>query len=241
MLATGHYARVERDGEQFRLRRAADPTKDQSYVLYGLGQEELARVTFPLGTWRKEDVREEARRLGLLVADKPDSVEICFVAGGDYRDLVARRAAAAEASGEIRHVSGAPLGAHAGVWNYTVGQRSGLGALPRGIAGPLFVTEIDAVNRVVTVGPRDALRREVLEIGGLSFVAGAAPAIDFDADVRVRYGAAPVRGAVRLAAGGDGATVTLAEPVPSAAPGQAAVLYDGETVLGGGRITRRAA
>jgi tRNA-specific 2-thiouridylase len=139
-LATGHYARAElRDGG-FELLRAADPGKDQSYVLYGLGQEELARASFPLGTWRKTDVRAKARALGLVTADKPDSVEICFVTAGDYRELVAGPGAAdRDPGGEIRHVDGTFLGLHRGIWNYTVGQRSGLGSLPRGIAGPLFV------------------------------------------------------------------------------------------------------
>jgi tRNA-specific 2-thiouridylase len=240
MLATGHYARVESTPGGYRLLRAADPAKDQSYVLYGLGQDELKSVTFPLGEWQKGDVRLKARELGLLVADKPDSVEICFTAGGDYRDLVARRAAAVEAQGEIRYVDGTPLGSHRGVWNYTVGQRSGLGALPRGIEGPLFVVDIDAKDRVVVVGPRDRLRQEVIEVDEVSFVAGAAPGVDFPADVRVRYGATPVPAMVRVGAGHT-ALVTPAEPVPGVAPGQAAVLYDGEAVLGGGRVRRRAA
>src|ERR1700682_4598808 len=141
-LATGHYARVGRTpGGGYRLLRAIDPSKDQSYVLYGISQAELAQARFPLGDWRKADVREKARELGLVTADKPDSVEICFVTSGDYRDLLARRSTAGE--GEIRHQDGTVLGRHGGVWNYTVGQRAGLGSPPRGIAGPLFVLDID--------------------------------------------------------------------------------------------------
>ena len=238
-LATGHYARVEYAGGQFRLLRAADPGKDQSYVLYGLGQEELACARFPLGTWRKADVRARARELGLITADKPDSVEICFVTGGDYRELLARRQA--DALGEIRYIDGRLLGTHPGVWNYTVGQRSGLGALPRGLEGPLFVVDIDAAGRVVTVGPRDALRRESIEVGELSFVAGKAPAAFFGADVRVRYGAEPVPARVSVGADLRSATVAPEEPLTSASPGQAAVLYDGDAVVGGGRILRRVA
>ena len=236
-LATGHYARVESDGARYRLLRAADPGKDQSYVLYGLGQDELRDARFPLGTWRKPDVRAAARSLGLLTADKPDSVEICFVTGGDYRELLARRRA--DAGGEIRHVDGTRLGNHAGIGNYTVGQRSGLGALPRGMSGPLFVVDIDADARVVTVGPREALRRTSLLVGELTFVAGEPVAAAFDADVRVRYGAEPVPARVEVGAGGT-ATILPHEPLSSASPGQAAVLYRGDEVLGGGRILRAA-
>ncbi|HEY8739316.1 MAG TPA: tRNA 2-thiouridine(34) synthase MnmA [Candidatus Dormibacteraeota bacterium] len=240
-LATGHYARVERHGGEYRLLRAADPHKDQSYVLYGLGQEELALARFPLGGWRKQAVREKARELGLLTADKPDSVEICFVTGGDYRDLLARRP---DSSGEIRHVDGQLLGRHHGVWSYTVGQRSGLGALPRGVSGPLFVTDIDAAGRIVTMGPREALRRERIEVGELRFVAGAPPAGEFAADVRIRYGAAPVAARVQVRGPGTADSIAVIEPeepLTAAAPGQAAVLYRGDLVLGGGRILRRVA
>ena len=238
-LATGHYARIERDGGVFRLLRAVDPGKDQSYVLYGLGQDELARARFPLGGWHKEAVRARARELGLITADKPDSVEICFVTGGDYRELLARRQA--DSGGEIRDIEGRPLGTHKGVWNYTVGQRSGLGALPRGLAGPLFVIDIDAASKVVTMGPRDSLRQDRFEVGELSFIAGTAPAARFQADVRVRYGARAVPARVEVAGDTRTATVTPQEPISAASPGQAAVLYYGEAVVGGGRILRRVA
>jgi tRNA-specific 2-thiouridylase len=238
-LATGHYARIDRgpDG-RCRLLRALDPGKDQSYVLYGLSQEELNLASFPLGEWRKPAVREKARELGLVTADKPDSVEICFVTSGDYRDLLARRSAGGE--GEIRYRDGTVLGRHPGVWNYTVGQRSGLGSLPRGIAGPLFVLDIDAASGVVVVGPREALAVRLLAVGELNFISGTAPADEFAADVRVRYGATPAPAHVRLDGPGT-ALVELEEPVGAAAPGQAAVLHHGEEVLGGGRILRQVA
>ncbi|GAC1335952.1 MAG: tRNA 2-thiouridine(34) synthase MnmA [Candidatus Dormibacteria bacterium] len=234
-LATGHYARVERVGDRFRLLRAVDPRKDQSYVLYGLGQDELVAARFPLGGWRKEDVRALARELGLVTADKPDSVEICFVTGGDYRELVAARNR--DLGGQLRHVDGTALGSHSGVWNYTVGQRSGLAALPRGMTGPLFVTDIDAQSRVVTLGPREALRRDSFEVGELTFVAGDGPGPAFPAQVRVRYGADPAAADVVVGRPGE-ATITPRSVLASVSPGQAAVLYDGEEVLGGGRILR---
>ena len=238
-LATGHYARIKREGGAFRLLRAVDPGKDQSYVLYGLGQEELARARFPLGDWHKEAVRARARELGLITADKPDSVEICFVTGGDYRELLARRQA--DSGGQIRDIEGRPLGTHTGVWNYTVGQRSGLGTLPRGIAGPLFVIDIDAASKVVTMGPRGSLRQDRFEVGELSFISGTAPASSFQADVRVRYGARAVPARIEVAGDTQIATVAPQEPISSASPGQAAVLYDGDAVVGGGRILRRVA
>jgi tRNA-specific 2-thiouridylase len=240
-LATGHYARVADDGFGGQaLLRARDRGKDQSYVLYGLGQEQLRMVRFPLGDWTKTEVRDKARRLGLVTADKPDSVEICFVAGADYRDLVASRAPAAEASGELRHVDGVTLGAHRGIWNYTVGQRSGISSLPRGMVGPLYVTDIDPASRVVTVGPRESLRRARVEIEDLSFVSGSPPAASFSASVRLRYTADPAPASVRLVTASS-AVVEFEAPIAATAPGQAAVLYDGEVVLGGGRVTRQAA
>jgi len=236
-LATGHYARVTVDDDgRRRLRRAADGRKDQSYVLYGLGQEELGRAVFPLGEMAKPEVRELARELGLLTWDKPDSVEICFVTDGDYRDVVARRAGAG--GGEIRHVDGAVLGRHAGVWGYTVGQRSGLGRLPRGMTGPLYVVDLDPATQTVTVGPREALARREVRVGELSFVGGRAPGAEFEAEVQARYGAAPVAASVRLE--GAGAVVVPAEPLAVATPGQAAVFYAGDEVLGGGRVLRAA-
>jgi tRNA-uridine 2-sulfurtransferase len=238
-LATGHYARIDRgDDGRSRLLRAVDHGKDQSYVLYGLSQEELSRAWFPLGEWHKPAVRDKARELGLVTADKPDSVEICFVTSGDYRDLLARRSAPGE--GEIRHLDGTVLGRHGGVWNYTVGQRSGLGSLPRGIAGPLFVLDIDAAAGVVVVGPREALAGRRLAVGELSFISGVAPADEFEAEVRIRYGAEPAPAWVRLDGPGR-ALVEPHDPVSAAAPGQAAVLHRGDEVLGGGRILRQVA
>ena len=238
-LATGHYARIVEEDGGFRLLRAKDPSKDQSYVLYGMTQAELSRAVFPLGEWRKADVREMARRLGLVTADKPDSVEICFTGGADYREIVSRRNLGPGAvGGDIRYLDGRVLGRHNGIWNYTVGQRSGLGALPRDLSGPLFVLDLDPATRVVTVGPRQSLAGDRVLLGDLTFVAGAAPAREFPADVRIRYGAEPVP--ARVAMGDTTALVAAEHPLTAVAPGQAAVLYRGEEVLGGGRIQRRA-
>lgn len=237
-LATGHYARVGSEpGGNLRLLKAADPEKDQSYVLYGMTQEELSMTSFPLGDWRKPNVRKKAAELGLVTADKPDSVDICFVTGGDYRELLARRAR--PAGGEIRHLDGTVLGRHTGIWNFTVGQRSGLGALPRGMVGPLFVLDLDASAAVVTVGPREALAGSRFRVGELTFVAGSPPAVDFEADVRIRYGSPPAPARIRL----DAQRAAIVEPelpLTAVTPGQAAVFYRDDEVLGGGRIERTA-
>ncbi len=233
-VATGHYARLEDDpstGER-RLLRARDPDKDQSYFLFDLSQPQLARARFPLGGLSKAEVRARARALGLATADKPESQEICFVPDGDYAAVVeAVRPGAAPGAGEIVDGEGRVRGRHGGVHRFTVGQRRGLGVA----AGErLYVRALDAArNRVVVGGERDlAVRGARLE--RVSWT-GAAPAGPVDALVRIRHrhpGAA-----ARVEAPGDGsARVRFESPVSALAPGQAAVFYDGDRVLGGGWI-----
>jgi tRNA-specific 2-thiouridylase len=224
-LATGHYARIQ-DG---RLRRAADPDKDQSYFLFAMPRETRARVLFPLGALTKGETRAHAARLGLTVADKPESQEICFVPDGDHAAFVERRAA--PAAGDIVDESGAVLGAHDGVHRFTVGQRRGL----RVAAGaPRYVVSVDALRRRVVVGPRASLARARLEVRDARWP-GAAPGEPFRADVQVRHRHRAVP--ARVAAAGAGAIVELDAPLESgAAPGQAAVFYRGDEVVGGGWI-----
>ncbi len=240
LLATGHYARIAGgvDGAPRRLHAAADANKDQSYVLYGLGQEQLARLRFPLGGLTKAETRRVAAELGLTVADKPDSADICFVPGGDYRALLRARGVAS-APGAIAGADGAVLGRHEGVAGFTVGQRRGLGvAAP----GRRYVTAIDAASGVVTVGGEDELLAGGLAASSPRWVS-APPEPGERLLARVRYHGEPSPARV-AELGGDGFRLDLERPVRAAAPGQAVVLYrpaaagEGDEVVGGGTIER---
>jgi tRNA-uridine 2-sulfurtransferase len=232
-VATGHYARVERDeaSGRFLLKRGADGAKDQSYFLFTLDQAQLAHAMFPLGALDKPAVRAHARELGLAVAEKPDSHEICFVPDGDHASFMARHGAV-PAAGTITDPGGRVVGRHEGVHRFTVGQRKGLG-LSSPI--PLYVVGIDAGAATVTVGPRAALERHELTASGVNWVAGAPP----QPGTRV---AAQIRHKHRAAAatldpiGADCARLTFDEPQSAIAPGQATVFYDGDVVVGGGWI-----
>jgi tRNA-specific 2-thiouridylase len=234
MLATGHYARIARDEATGRLLllRAADPRKDQSYVLYALTQEHLARLRFPIGDFPKHEVREMARRLGLPVADKPDSQEICFVPRGHYGDLVASRRPEAARPGPIVNQSGVVLGTHSGIARYTVGQRRGLGIAG---AAPQYVIDIDANRNALVVGGSDALLRERVLLDRANWIVPPPPPARVTA--RVRHAAADVP--ATLCVRHDGRVIVAFEtPQGAAAPGQAVAFYDGDRVLGGGIIER---
>lgn len=237
-LATGHYARIAPapDG-RLRLLRASSPEKDQSYFLFGLGQEQLAQMEFPVGALHKPAVRAVAAELGLSVAEKPDSQDICFVGadGGDAAAFVAREAARlaapAPAAGEVVDEAGRVLTTHGGIHHFTVGQRRGLG-----VTGPvpLYVKSIDAASRRVVVGPKERASSESFALVGMRFVSGSAPPASRELLVRVRHRHEGVRGTVR--ADGERAVVRLSSPTVGVAPGQAAVFYDGDEVVGGGWI-----
>jgi tRNA-specific 2-thiouridylase len=244
-VATGHYARrdVGPDGRA-RLLRARDDEKDQTYFLYGLRQDQLEHARFPLGELTKPEVREVARSLGLATADKPESQEICFVPGGDYREALRERAGWSPTRGPLVDGDGGQrVGEHAGVAAYTVGQRQGLGVA---LGAPRYVSRIDPLTNTITLGRREDLETRIVELERASFVAGGAPADVFRAEVRIRHRATPVPATVRRSEAGGARrdarnwTVTTDEPVWAAAPGQAAVLYQGDVVIGGGRIARLA-
>jgi tRNA-specific 2-thiouridylase len=234
-LATGHYARIESTADGFVLRKAVDPRKDQSYVLYQLGQEELAHLRFPVGGLTKAEVRERARAYGLRTADKAESQEICFVADGSYRTLLRERHASRLKAGPIEDEMGAVVGEHQGIGLYTIGQRSGLGLRPTGpTAEPRYVTAIDPVRNTVRVGGFDALLRYGCELQDVRYVAGSAPRDPFAASVKVRSHAPEA--AANITPDGGRAHVQFEEPQRALAPGQAAVFYEGDRVLGGGAI-----
>jgi tRNA-specific 2-thiouridylase len=232
-LATGHYARLTRTNAGVKLLRSLDRSKDQSYVLGLLPQEKLARSLFPLGELTKEEVRTEAKRFNLPVADRPDSQDLCFVGGTDYREFLGQqRGDQLPGPGEIVNQNGLSLGQHDGIAFYTIGQRRGLGiSSPE----PLYVQEKDANTNTLTVGPRQALGRTRFHVGQVNWVSGSVPEAPIQVDVRVRYKAQEVPGQIR-ALSSEEAEVELARPVPDVTPGQAAVFYSGEECLGGGII-----
>jgi tRNA-specific 2-thiouridylase len=235
-VATGHYARrtVGRDG-RVRLERARDQDKDQTYFLYGLRADQLEHARFPLGELLKPEVREVARSLGLATADKPESQEICFVPGGDYRDALRDRAGWQPVPGPVLDVDGTRVGEHRGAAGYTVGQRQGLGVA---LGAPRYVSTIDPVTNTIQLGRREDLETHTFTVERTSFIAPGAPDATFRADVRIRHRAQPVPASMEPL-GDRRWAVTTAAPVWAAAPGQAAVFYDGDEVLGGGRIGRR--
>jgi tRNA-uridine 2-sulfurtransferase len=231
-LATGHYARVEETPDGFRLLRAVDAAKDQSYVLHVLGQEELAQVLFPVGDYTKAEVRQVAAELGLPVAQKSESMDLCFLGDGDYRRFLGEYAPQAIRPGPIVNSRGEVLGAHEGLPFYTIGQRKGLG-LSSG--EPLYVLHKDVTGNALVVGSRAELGQTELLVRDVNWVAGVPPASTLHGGVKVRYKAAAAPGSVTPLSGG-GARVLFDDFVFGATPGQAAVFYDGDAVAGGGII-----
>ena len=254
-VATGHYARrvvVDTpDGPRATLARAADTDKDQTYFLYGLRQEQLWHSRFPLGDLTKPEVRDIARGLGLVTADKPESQEICFVPGGDYRAELRTRGGWVPRPGPVLDADGRRVGEHEGAAGYTVGQRKGLNVA---LGEPRYVSRIDPATNAIVLGRREDLETREIPLDGGTFVAGEPPAgrdkrgawRPFRAQVRIRHRAPLVDATVRPTAPGEPArggrwVVETDTPVWAIAPGQACVLYDGDTCLGGGRIARPAA
>jgi tRNA-uridine 2-sulfurtransferase len=254
-VATGHYARVAAptgDGAPYRLLRGMDPNKDQSYFLYGLGQEQLAHTQFPLGEMTKPQVRDTARALGLATADKRDSQEICFVPRGNYREVLRDRAGWTAEPGPLLDVDGTQVGEHFGAASYTVGQRQGTGVA---LGEPRYVWKIDSAANIVKLGRRKDLEVRRFQVEDVRFVAGRSPSANaagaatrtggatepsvgsdyFRAEVQIRHRGRPVAAVVRPGSAGRW-EVETDEPVWAAAPGQAAVFYRGEVVLGGGKI-----
>jgi tRNA-specific 2-thiouridylase len=232
-VATGHYARIERDPISGRvlLRRGVDASKDQSYFLFTLTQEQLSHAMFPVGDLQKTEVRDQARALGLPVAEKHDSHEICFVPDGDQAAFV-ERYSGGPAPGAITDVAGRVIGRHEGVHRFTVGQRKGLG-LSSPI--PLFVVGIDADAATVTVGPREALQRTHLTASGVNWISGVRPAAGTRVTAQIRYRHREAAATLRPL-DDDRAELTFDEPQTAIAPGQAVVFYDGDVVVGGGWI-----
>jgi tRNA-specific 2-thiouridylase len=229
-MATGHYVqRVVNDEGKAELHRGADPDKDQSYFLFATTQEQLDFLRFPLGHLNKDATRALATKYGLAVADKPDSQDICFVPTGGYSEVIKKMRPDAAQPGQIVHVDGRILGAHQGIIHYTVGQRKGLVS---GSSEPLYVVKLDAENRKVIVGPREALRQQDVQLKEMNWLGDALPE---GMVVKMRSAQKP-QAANLVDKVDDKALVRLAAPYEGIAPGQACVMYDGNRVLGGGWI-----
>lgn len=237
-VATGHYARRRWDEATgcWQLLRASDPAKDQSYVLYHLTQDTLAHMLFPLGELTKDEVREMARAHGFVTAEKPESQDICFVPDGDYAGFIEGRCGAdtAFSPGEIVDREGRVLGEHAGLIRYTIGQRKGIGVAAR---EPLYVLGKDASANRLVVGFKDELLSSGVVACDVNLISGGVLEGPRKVQVKTHYRQRPVL-ATAEQTGPDELTVTFDEPQRAAAPGQAAVLYEGDVVLGGGTIAR---
>ena len=234
-IATGHYAKLVREGGRTRLLRARDARKDQSYVLFGVPPDVLGRTVFPLGDMTKAEVREVARRRGLALHDKPESQDICFVPDRAYERIVQQRRPDAFSEGEIRHSDGRVLGRHAGLPNFTIGQRRGLRVA---VGSPLYVSDLDASTGTVTVGPAEDLASSEAQVSNISWLRRPNE-IGFRASVQIRYNHIPAAASVSVDCDESGsANVTFDEPQWAVTPGQAAVFYDGDEVLGGGWIDK---
>jgi tRNA-specific 2-thiouridylase len=233
LLVTGHYAQIVAVGTEHQLRRGVDAGKDQSYFLFSMPAHELHAVRFPLGGLTKDEVRAQAERLGLPNARKAESQEICFVPDGDYAGFVSsqalRRGRSLPVAGTIVDDAGNVLGRHAGTHHFTIGQHRGLGNLTTPTREKLYVTAVDPPRAEVRVGPKAAAERSEITIRDLRWL--ASPAASLRAAVQVRHRGTPI--AAEIAVDGDRARAMLGEPTV-AAPGQAAVIYDGDRVLAGG-------
>jgi tRNA-uridine 2-sulfurtransferase len=239
-IATGHYARIGFDsaGGRYLLRKGVDESRDQSYFLFGLTQQQLERSSFPLGEMQKSEVRALAQELGIPVAQKPESHEICFVPNGDYARFVdsyleQQGSGERETSGEIVNTAGKVLGEHAGIHHYTIGQRRGLGVA---VGSPMYVVEIQPADRRVVVGPREELLRKRFHARELNWIAIGELSEPRQVRAKIRHQFRPMPALVRPTADAQRVEVEFDEPQPAVTPGQAAVFYEGDLIVGGGWI-----
>ncbi len=239
LLATGHYARVERHpaAGRYLLKRPADLAKDQTYFLFGLAQEQLSRTLFPLGSLSKPEVRKLARHHGLALADKPESQEICFVPGGDYKQfldayLEEQGERLPDTSGELVTPDGKVVGTHTGIHNFTVGQRKGLGVAT---GSPLYVLQINGDKRQVVVGPGEELLSDTLRAHKLNWISVDDLRSAMRVTIKIRHRHEPAAAVIEKNAA-DEVLARFDHPQRAITPGQAAVFYDGDTVVGGGWI-----
>jgi len=231
-LATGHYARIEKDAKgQPRLKKGIDPEKDQSYALYNLKREQLKQILFPLGTMDKGKTRELAQKFNLSVHNKADSQEICFVPDNQYGDFIANKNPDAVHPGNFVDENGKVVGKHKGLPYYTVGQRRGLGLA---LGYPVYVKEIRPWRNEIVIGPKESIFSQGLIANDINWISFPHLHSPMEAEVKIRYNAAPVKGIIKPE--NSGVRVEFEEPVAAVTPGQSAVFYRGCEVLGGGII-----
>jgi len=231
-VVTGHYARIEHDGERYLLKKAVDESKDQSYVLYSLTQKGLAHTAFPLGSLCKSETRKIAEEHGFINAHKPDSQDICFVPDGDYARVIELNTGKKYEPGDFVDKQGNVLGRHRGIINYTIGQRKGLGI---SAAAPLYVCSIDTKNNTVVLGDDKDLYSDTLEADEFNWISGVVPASPVRCRAKIRY-RQKEQPATAYPIGDAMVKIVFDEPQRAITPGQSAVLYDGDVVLGGGTI-----
>jgi tRNA-specific 2-thiouridylase len=231
-IVTGHYARIEEQDGRFVLKKALDETKDQSYVLYSMTQEQLAHTVFPLGNMRKTQVRKHAEENGFINADKPDSQDICFVPNGDYASVIELQTGKRPAEGNFVDQQGNILGRHKGVIHYTIGQRKGLGISS---ANPLYVCKICPQSGDVVLGSNDDLLSPEADVADFNWISGEVPQGELRCKAKIRYRQTE-QWATVIPTGEDTVHIIFDESQRAITPGQAAVLYDGDTVLGGGTV-----
>ncbi len=232
-VATGHYARVECRGGRYLLRKAADESKDQSYALYSLDQEQLAHARFPIGSLEKREVRAIAKERGLPTSEKPESQDICFITDGDYRDFLTGKKPAALSEGPIEDVHGRTLGTHPGIAHFTVGQRKGLGISS---GKPMYVVSICPETNTLVVGTWEESLARGLHAGNCNWIEFDRPSGPFRAGARIRYKSSPAPALVTPVDGGA-VEVSFDRPQRAVTPGQAVVFYHDDLVVGGGTIT----
>lgn len=231
-IVTGHYARIEFDGERYLLKKALDESKDQSYVLFSLTQEQLSHTLFPLGNYTKEETRNIAQANDFINARKHDSQDICFVPDGDYAAFIEKQTGKTYPDGDFINKSGQKLGTHRGIIRYTIGQRKGLGlALP----APMYVCEKDIVNNKVVLCSNEELFASELQAVNFNWIAFDIPPKTFKANARIRYNQKEQPATITVNDNGS-VTIIFDEPQRAISKGQAVVLYDGDTVIGGGTI-----
>lgn len=231
-IVTGHYARIEEQAGKFVLKKALDETKDQSYVLYFMTQDQLVHTMFPIGSMQKTEVRAIAKESGFVNADKPDSQDICFVPNGDYASVIELQTGKESAEENFVDKQGNNLGRHKGVIHYTIGQRKGLGVSS---TEPLYVCNICPKDGNVVLGSNDDLFSREADVSDFNWISGEVPGSEFRCKAKIRY-RQPEQWVTVIPTGADTVHIVFDEPQRAITPGQAAVFYDGDTVLGGGTI-----